>query len=563
MRGAIAQRNERPRAKDRGERGQTLIIAVLAIIILLIAVLFLFDLQMIVRTKVKAQTAADAAALAGARMQVESLNLIGELNLVKACTVLISDFSAGDAPDEIMAASDNLTEMQARVSFVGPVLGLGAAQQAAKHNGVVPPNEIHEDEAYPTYSLDSYINDVRDDDVYGDSTNFPQTIQGYEWREPYANMLQVISDQGLAAAPNVNLPRLPACFGDPGFYTAIEYQYWCHHCLRNAGYRSCIKDDANFEDGWWQNLLPGGSVRFIRESEVMPLRVAYTSADPSGLTYSSAYEDAHAYLTDIAAERGLELLYESDLPYVKWCVYDSSWDDAPGEGWVAGSEFLYLRSGLDPKYQYGGAITKMTCLVPGGYGGKFSWLSGGYQVHSIKNRNGVISEKTESTPEIRASATAKPLGFLTLDGQDLPPNDATIILPVFHSARLTPVSMQPATTFYDESYLIYKLLSWLRYVNDLDNPGSPPAGTAGYLGDLQKLNDPTWRHEGYNPSYSYVPPGEAPEYDPATDTGAGWLQMPTGYTFDSLGQEDGVNGVNEDNCHRGGGGSNSGPSQLH
>ena len=66
------------------EKGQTLIVAVLAIIVLFLAVLFLFDLQSIIRVKVKTQTAADAAALAGANMQKESLNLIGEINLIKA-----------------------------------------------------------------------------------------------------------------------------------------------------------------------------------------------------------------------------------------------------------------------------------------------------------------------------------------------------------------------------------------------------------------------------------------------------------------------------------------------
>jgi len=45
------------------EGGQTLILAVVAIIILLIAILFLFDLQSMIRLKVKAQSGTDAAAL--------------------------------------------------------------------------------------------------------------------------------------------------------------------------------------------------------------------------------------------------------------------------------------------------------------------------------------------------------------------------------------------------------------------------------------------------------------------------------------------------------------------
>ena len=55
----------------------------------------------------------------------ESINLIGELNIIKACTVLVTDFADGDSPEELLAASANLTGMQARISFVGPILGMG------------------------------------------------------------------------------------------------------------------------------------------------------------------------------------------------------------------------------------------------------------------------------------------------------------------------------------------------------------------------------------------------------------------------------------------------------
>jgi Flp pilus assembly protein TadG len=106
------------------EKGQTLIVAVLAIIVLFLAALFLFDLQSIIRVKVKTQTAADAAALAGAKAQVQSLNLIGEINIIKACTVLVADFASGDAEEQLQAASANLTEMQCRITFVGPLLGI-------------------------------------------------------------------------------------------------------------------------------------------------------------------------------------------------------------------------------------------------------------------------------------------------------------------------------------------------------------------------------------------------------------------------------------------------------
>ena len=86
------------------ERGQVLILAVLAMVILTTAVLVLFDVQRIMRGKIKVMSGIDAAALTGAAWQKNSLNLIGELNLVKACDVLISDalYGIGGNPDDYM-----------------------------------------------------------------------------------------------------------------------------------------------------------------------------------------------------------------------------------------------------------------------------------------------------------------------------------------------------------------------------------------------------------------------------------------------------------------------------
>ena len=85
------KRNMTAFRRRRGEQGQVLILAVVALILVIIAVLLLFDVQTVIRGKVKAQNAVDAAALTGAEWQKHSLNLIGELNLVRATGTLISD----------------------------------------------------------------------------------------------------------------------------------------------------------------------------------------------------------------------------------------------------------------------------------------------------------------------------------------------------------------------------------------------------------------------------------------------------------------------------------------
>ena len=74
----------------------------------------------------------DAAALAAARWQGQSLNLIGELNIMQAVAVA----EALAAGDDDFSEAEAIAELQARVSFVGPITGLLAAQQAAKNNRI-------------------------------------------------------------------------------------------------------------------------------------------------------------------------------------------------------------------------------------------------------------------------------------------------------------------------------------------------------------------------------------------------------------------------------------------
>ena len=57
------------RRRFRRERGQTLILGVMAMVIILVGILVLFDVQRVIRGKVKVMSAIDSAALTGARWQ--------------------------------------------------------------------------------------------------------------------------------------------------------------------------------------------------------------------------------------------------------------------------------------------------------------------------------------------------------------------------------------------------------------------------------------------------------------------------------------------------------------
>ena len=563
-------------AKKKHESGQTLILGVIAVIILLLAALFLFDLQFMIRAKIKTQTAADAAALAAAKVQADSLNLIGEINLLKACTVLVSDFAPGNSPDEMRDASANLTEMQERLAFVGPLLGVGAAQMAAKNNGMTEYEQVSKD-------MSDYIDLVSDDAVYGDDAFFRKKIEGYEWRIPYINMLTTLLDEKMAAAPAMHLPRVhPSYFMDSALYDAILSEYWCYDTLRFL-----IKSDSNFDGKWWQGLVE--SVSFIEESEILPLHVRYAKMS------LEQFDGLKKYIESLASDRDLTVsdIYDkgnskdtdridSPIPFMRWCEFDAYWSrDIPGDHWVEGSSQLYLRRGLRAEYQYAGPVAKMECKADNS---NFTWLTGAYKAQKFSEGDNIITEEEEErvSPTVVASATAKPLGYIadSSTGKKYSPVVATMILPVFTKARLTPVAMPPGDTTISigsDAFQLYKFLRWLDTVDDLDSASSPPAGTERYLKAFQMLNNPLWRHKGYNPSYSYPGSGEVVEYDPDSDTGAGYLQQPTadphgstddGYSYDDDGEIDGVVYTKEDLCDyrpggHGPGHGGGGPGQLH
>ena len=104
--------------------GQAILFLLMALTVLVFILLLNIDLHRIIQRKDQAQNAGDAAALAAARWQGTTLNLIGELNLMHALAL------ATPVPDE--AAISAITNMQARLSFTGPLTGLYAAQLAAE-----------------------------------------------------------------------------------------------------------------------------------------------------------------------------------------------------------------------------------------------------------------------------------------------------------------------------------------------------------------------------------------------------------------------------------------------
>ncbi|OGV32238.1 MAG: hypothetical protein A2020_14570 [Lentisphaerae bacterium GWF2_45_14] len=338
--------------------GQTLILAVLAVIIIAAAIVFLFDLQNIIRGKIKAQTAVDAAALVGAKWQMNSLNMIGELNIIKACTTIITDMPEtasgkyssnplwGPNNNDVSClseASSLLSQMQVRIGFTGPLIGFGAAQQAAKNNGLNYVDEYCVELAQKYEYLSSEEGDV----YYGSDVTIP-ALYGYSWREPYTEMIRNImqySDLDMPTGVAVNMNSCwvsePLLSSDSNIsnnylsmksiYTAINANYWC-------ALTGLLREDFG-DSKWWGNIeLVMNSNSFRYESELLPLGLKYTFSG-SGI-YNQALDSGALYGPDDANEKimdnsntssGYERPKESDLLHNNYDNEDPYLCDENGE----------------------------------------------------------------------------------------------------------------------------------------------------------------------------------------------------------------------------------------
>ena len=537
------------------EKGQVLIFALVILIVLVIATLLLFDLHSIVRSKMKLETAEQAAALTAGRWQVRSLNLIGEINLVKAVGSLIDDIPTEGETDEekIASASRTLTEMQTRISFCGPLIGFGAAQQAAKNNGI----DIYAPEGSSGYKSvhDDFKNYLRklDSNSPNYAYNGLEVVNNYYWQDSYVSMLEAILEQGLAARPNGRFPGLesidPPWLDDNSLYSAILNKMWCNPTLN-----SVVKYSDSYWNGKWYNV-DFDHTSFPDESEIYTLGIRFTG------TSDIDKEDLERALDEAIDSSRLE-----KLEPIQWCAYDSKWPRYNTDGTTQNLNYsgpnndglnywsrgMFLHDNLQKGMFYGGPVAYAECYqkirLLNKYKSRMSTppsndsVSAGAGQNAVARealRNGVI-RKTEAqtlkvgndsaTDNDSGGAVAKPLGSLP-DGN--PPTDAVIVLPIFTTSALIPSTMQGCRPLRLSFSSLEIFLMWLSEVEDIHNPATaPPKGTEHYLTALQKLDDPTFRKSGWNNNYVRkdsslsVYFGDSYKYNPNTNpNGAGWLQQ--------------------------------------
>jgi hypothetical protein len=396
--------NNKSRLARLGRSGQALIFIVMVVVILFFVALWTFDVYKALRVKGLTQNAGDAAATAAARWQGITLNLVGDLNLMRALAMGSSDTGAVSV----------IADVQARLLYVGPMVAMMASQQAAKNNGIFV-------NAGFTDRLREHALRVRSDypTAIGPNGNllFPEPYPG-AWLE-YADMLDFIANEGVAVGPD-NVRLYTDYAGEdhfllmPGFYEAIAGQIWCWF-LWNAP--TLLIDYQEFFPCWWQPLPMLQLAQYIN-SEIFGVGMVKVSTPLETLVDTGT-------VSTVTADRGLSPITDPESwgNISEWYCFDSGlWSPWSVMNTVNTPYPFPLTGPVRPQYDYAGADAAVRIqatamrLTPG---------AGGSAVSNA----------------VTWTAAAKPFGHLDIDRR---PNDVLVVLPAFRQSRLIPVDASSA-----------------------------------------------------------------------------------------------------------------------
>ena len=539
---------------SKKQSGQVLITGVIMLIVLLLLLLSIFDVHNIIRAKFKFETAQQSAALAGARWQKESLNLIGEINILKACITLLEGEKNWDIPlpphdeenDEarrqaIQGRIDQLTEMQTRISFIGPMIGYGAAQQAAKANGM---RTIKNGLNPGNHALSNYITRLMIRHAAGRTA----PVNNYDWFEPYVSMVSRIAASGVAVLPNARGTGRPAInppeLGNTGFYTAILKHKAEIEKIQKEGKRK-VGDQSSWlgllykfikhHQTWSDNILADTRYwdidynlsSFPNESEIFTLGVQTGFSSERHWIYEPTFNNS-------VKDDPQNPKYASStvLPgEMKWFCFDDTWypdyyakrfTDYKSEHfdyWFGGT---ILRSEVKKKYQYEGtaayaeaASLEIDRAVRFKAHSKYrDTKSGLIRKRSTPSttvgphRGRADYESDTFSTSYRPGAIAKVLGELKDNNS---PVTIPVVLPVFDQAVLMPTYMPIPAGFEVLRSLKTPLDDFLVWLADeevrsvYNYKELPPTSTMEFLEALQLLSKgKEFRYYGYNPEAQYT-----------------------------------------------------------
>ena len=300
----------------KGKRGQIVILLVLILAGLIMMFALNVDIFTSSRSKIRLQNAADASALALARWQGATLNLIGELNLAHLAAVCHSNRSA----------IAGIVALQQRIAFMGPTVGFKAANDIARENGV----GVSQDMTLATRLIADFMD------------------------EGYRRMIEVVLRDGIrAGVDNAAMVRAGTVDPrvDPDFYAAIRNRDFRTMCLRYAGgahHLPSIPPGAPDPD---EIMLSGCNACFGNVGIAWESGAGYASRIG---TLADFARDCGLH-GDVVNEQGLKtnaMLFAER----SWCVYDTAeWRGLPEE--FSFSRFPWLTPLRDMYNTSGGSAT--------------------------------------------------------------------------------------------------------------------------------------------------------------------------------------------------------------
>ncbi|MBQ9431596.1 MAG: hypothetical protein IJU44_08595 [Kiritimatiellae bacterium] len=388
------------RPPHRRQSGQAVLFILLGLVALVFFMIFIADLHRIIQRKDQAQNAGDAAALAAARWQGSTLNLVGEMNLMHILALAVPD-------DQAIGA---ITGMQARLCFTGPLAGLLAAQVAAKNN------HIYVNEGM-TSLLTEHVADIRNNYSvdFGNGMVFPEPWPG-AWTE-YADMITQIAEDGIAAGPdNMRTFDLDSdhILLDKAFYDAVNGYGWCWFFRHAYG---LLRNYNSFHD--WPPLPENESQNYAN-SEIfglglqpytLPLKQIFTPDEAAALVNNYGFPNGQispgALATNGVSDRIETWYYYRTDEWGAWSRIKSEGDDDfPITGPVRKQ---YDVAGADAVVRVGATVQRM-------------------------------STNAGRTDSVVWSAAAKPFGYFDTDlGQESVTASSYLVLPAFRNVRLIPV----------------------------------------------------------------------------------------------------------------------------
>lgn len=412
--------------------GQAMIFLMVVVVVGLLIVVFNFDLHRVINAKIRVRNAADSAALAAARWQGHTLNMIGDLNLVQAAIISVAYEEYLEAYREWVANGGVLSgepepvlsdfldfeecrilhELRARLEFIGPLTAFSVAQQTAFNNGAIhdPELALHlsEQAEYIRYQVEAppYDNAFKE----------------------YADLLDVIVENGVAVgAYSLPLPDHPLV--QEKFYSAIAMAlngWWCpfnryrYHLENYQGFDSWGKLDTEFRYSYMLDLKLNAMV-IVPPSGVLlkpPLAI------PDATNYL-AYLQEHLEEVDVILDHGVPDLVVDGMyaaTNIAWHVYGSDW----AKQWPRAAYYNDETGELDGRFPFHSNIKA-----------EFDYMGAqaGFGV-SARVHKGILASSTDETLELSYKTKAKPFGFLDTRGALEVPYYYGFVLPAFQEVRL-------------------------------------------------------------------------------------------------------------------------------